>query len=73
MVELGGQRPLASSPRFKVSPTPSCPAWLYPQHLMVASSCGEKSPRITGRLSKDGSVESFAQRLHVLTLNVVLD
>ena len=47
-VELGGQGPLISSPRLKVSPSPSCPALFLPQHLTVASSC-EKHPRITER------------------------
>ena len=61
VVELGGQGPLASSPRFAVSPCPSCPALLLPQHLMVASSCGEMQPRITGRLSKDRWGESCTQ------------
>ena len=47
--ELGGQEPLASSPRFEVSPSPSCPALFCPQHLSVVSSCGEKQLRITDR------------------------
>ena len=52
VVKLGGQGPLALSPRPKVSPaspSPSCPYSLRPQHLRVASSCGEKQPRITDR------------------------
>ena len=49
VVELGGQGPLASSPRIAVSPSPSCPTSLCPQHLTVASSCGEKQLRITDR------------------------
>jgi len=48
VVELSGKGPLASLPRFKVSPSPSCPA--PPQHLTVASSCGEKQPRVTDQL-----------------------
>jgi hypothetical protein len=52
VVELGGQGPLASSPRFEESPSPSCPSLFRPQHLSVASSCGEKQPRITDRLIK---------------------
>ena len=40
-VELGGHEPLARSPRFEVSPSPSCPLMFQPQHLTVASSCGE--------------------------------
>jgi hypothetical protein len=40
-VELGGHEPLARSPRFEVSPSPSCPLRFQPQHLIVASSCGE--------------------------------
>jgi hypothetical protein len=43
VVELGGQGPLASSPRLKVSPSPSCPLSFCPQHLTVASSCREKA------------------------------
>ena len=59
VVEVGGQGPLASSPRFEVSPSPSCPLLIFsPQHLRVASSCGEE-PRITDRLSKDGCCDSF--------------
>jgi hypothetical protein len=60
-VELGGRGPLASSPRFAVSPSPSCPSRLLPQHLTVASSCGEKQPRITDqfRISRWG--EYFTQ------------
>jgi len=38
-----------------------------PQHLRVASSCGEKQPTITDRLSQDGCGESFS------ILKVVLD
>jgi hypothetical protein len=53
VVELGGQGPLASSPRFKVSPCPSCPTSLCPQHLTVASSCGETQSSITARLRND--------------------
>ena len=49
-VELCGQGPLASSPRFEMSPCPSAPSPLLPQHLTVASSCGEEQPRITDRL-----------------------
>ena len=41
MVELGGQGPLASSPRFEMSPSPSFPLVLLPQHLRVVSSCGD--------------------------------
>ena len=60
---LGGQRPLASSPRFAVSLSPSCPCVFWPQHLTVASSCSKKQSRITDRFSKDGWGESFAQGL----------
>jgi len=42
VVELGGQGPLASAPRFEVSPIPSAPYSLRPQHLRVVSSCGEE-------------------------------
>ena len=49
VVELGGQGPFALSPRFEVSPSPSCPLMFHPQHLMVASSCGENQPKITNR------------------------
>ena len=56
VVELGGQGPLASSPRCDPSPIPICPYMLPPQHLRVASSCGEEQPRITdwlhGRLGR---------------------
>ena len=41
VMELGGQRPLASSPRSEVSPSPSCPYLFWPQHLTVASSWRE--------------------------------
>jgi len=51
VVVLGGQGPLASSPRLKVSPRPSCPYSLEPQHLTVASSCVEEQPGITDRES----------------------
>jgi len=44
VVELGGQGPLALAPRSEVSPSPSCPAPFQPQHLTVASSCGEEQP-----------------------------
>jgi hypothetical protein len=47
VVVLGGQGPSASSPRLEVSPSPSCPASFLPQHLTVASSCGEKQPGTT--------------------------
>ena len=49
VVELGGQGPLASSPRFSVSPSPSCPLMFQPQHLTVVSFCGRKQPSITDR------------------------
>jgi len=42
VVELGGQGPLELMPRFSLSPEPSCPKMFKPQHLTVASSCGEK-------------------------------
>ena len=38
-VGRAGQAPLLSSPRSRVSPYPSFPRQLYPQHLTVASSC----------------------------------
>jgi hypothetical protein len=41
VVELGGQGPLVFLPRSVVSPSPSCPWALSPQHLRVASSCGK--------------------------------
>jgi len=55
MVELGGQGPLASSPRVETSPSPSCPLIEKPQHLTVVSFCGEKQHMITDwlRLSID--------------------
>jgi len=59
--ELGGPGPLALSPREEVSPNPSCPLSFWPQHLRVASSCGEKQPRITDRLRKDGWGEYLDQ------------
>ena len=49
VVELGGQGPCALSPRFEGSPSPSCPLMFQPQHLTVASSCGENQPKITDR------------------------
>ena len=52
VVELGGQGPLALSPRVAVSPCPSCPLMFQPQHFTVASFCSEKQPRITDRLRK---------------------
>jgi len=48
-VERGGKGPLALTPRSMVSPCPSCPALFWPQHLTVASSCGEKQLRTTDR------------------------
>jgi len=63
VVVLGGQGPLASSPRLKVSPRPSCPLSLKPQHLTVASSCVEEQPEITDLLSNAGWGESFTQGL----------
>jgi len=51
VVELGVQGPLASSPRFDLSPCPSAAFALLPQHLMVLLSCGEKQPRITETLT----------------------
>ena len=62
-VELGGHEPLALLPRFEVSPSPSCPLKFKPQHLTVASSCGEKQP--TDRLGKDWSGESLTHGLQV--------
>ena len=59
MVELGGQGPLALSPRVAVSPSPSCPASFRPQHLTVASSCGEQQSPITERLCTGIWGESF--------------
>ena len=61
VVELGGQGPLASSPRLKLSPSPSCPWILSPQHLTVASSCGEKHTTITDRSKIGGWGQSFNQ------------
>ena len=49
MVDLGGHGPLAPSPGFETSPIPSCPLIFMPQHLTVASSCGEKQSWITDR------------------------
>jgi len=71
VMEFGGQEPLASSPRSKVSPCPSCPASFIPQHLRAASSCGEtfchsdilEQPRTTGRSRKAGRAESFTKGL----------
>jgi len=45
-VEPGGQGPLVFLPLSEVSPSPSCPWALSPQHLRVASSCG-KQDKIT--------------------------
>jgi len=53
VMELGGQGPLASSPRAEVSPRPSCPSSFQPQHLTVVSSCGEKQPGIIGWLQME--------------------
>ena len=63
VMEFGRQGPLASSPRLKVSPSPSCPLMFMPQHLTVVSFCGEQQPRITDRLrtSIDLYVRSFTQ------------
>ena len=63
VVKLGGQGPLASSPRFEVSPSPSCPLMFQPQHLTVASSCGENRPKITDRIMFSLKIwgESFAK------------
>jgi hypothetical protein len=65
VVELGGQGPLASSPRSVSTPSPSCPSIVPPQHLRVASSCGEKHPRITDWLKIGGWGESITQGLEV--------
>jgi hypothetical protein len=46
----GGRGPLAPSPGLDSSPSPSCPLMFMPQHLTVASSCGETQPNITNRL-----------------------
>ena len=46
-VKLCGQGPLASSPRFELSPSPRRPLLFQPQHLRVASSCVEEQPQIT--------------------------
>ena len=62
-VELGGQGPLASSPRFDLSPSPRFPSPLSPQHLRVASSCGKKQPRITIWSSLPRWGDSFTQGL----------
>ena len=62
VVELGGQGPLASSPRLVVSNSPSCPKVLSPQHLRVASSCIEKQSRITDWFSNDGWAEPCTQK-----------
>ena len=51
--ELGGQGPLASSPWSDLTPIPSCPASLLPQHWRVASSCGKTQPRITERAASE--------------------
>jgi len=61
VVELGGQGPLASSPRPEVSPCPSRPWPLPPQHLTVASSCRERDNR--GSLEVEGSGESLVSRV----------
>jgi len=45
VVGLDGHGPLAPPPRLQVSPRPSCPYSLPPQHLTVASSCGERRAR----------------------------
>ena len=63
MVELGGQGPLGLSPRFEVSPSPSCPPPLLPQHLTVASSCSEKHPRINDLLRICNRGTSFIEGL----------
>ena len=58
VVDLGGQGPSASSPRFAESPSPNCPASFRPQHLTVVtivSSCGKKQTRITDMLEKKQS------------------
>ena len=72
VVELGGQGPLASSPWSVSTPSPSCPSPLKPQHLRVASSCGEKQSRITDQQRSVGPV--FHPRASgALILNVVID
>jgi hypothetical protein len=45
-VGRAGHPPLLPSPRCDVSPCPSCPRLLYPQHLTVASSCEELQVRL---------------------------
>jgi hypothetical protein len=48
-VGRAGHPPLLPSPRCNVSPCPSCPLLLYPQHLTVASSCEELQVRLLHR------------------------
>ena len=64
---------MALMPRMAVSPCPNCPLSFQPQHLTVASSCGEKQSGITDRFTVGRSGESFTQRLQALIFNVVLD
>jgi hypothetical protein len=71
--ERGGQGPLASTPRCEVSPNPSCPSLFLPQHLTVASSCGEKQPRVTDWLRGDEFGESFTERRQAHRFWVVWD
>ena len=67
---VGGQGPLALSPRLAVSPSPSCPLLLLPQHLTLASSCGEEQPRSltgSGLTDWEESWESYSH-MHVARL-----
>ena len=61
MVELGGQGPLASSPLCVLTPIPSCPLLLAPQHLRLVSSCGEEQPSITQLFSIGFWAECFTE------------
>ena len=44
-----GHAPLGWLPRAELSPSPSCPLSLRPQHLTVASSCGKERVGITAK------------------------
>ena len=66
VVELGGQGPLAMSPRFRVSPSPSWPSSFAPQHLIVASSCGKGTAGITDHFTTGSLGESCTEGFQAL-------
>jgi len=60
--------PLLPSPRRSVSPYPSCPKLLLPQHLLLPSSCVQQQASFTRRMGRGGCrVVSTRPRIVPLT------